>query len=142
MRLHLLSSTIFSLHFAFVWFFCAIYAICMNIDQPSTGSHTCQNICLYTKYKEIVFAQKLMAISTLWSSYSVLNFGSLSHLIRDWSKTVKKIIVVTSWANAQNVNSKLLKFSFWVKIVVILSVAQLVTTVILQNHEMKGNSRI
>ena len=37
----------------------------------------------------------------------------------------------TCWANAQNdLHSKWSKLSFWVKIVVILSVAQLVTTVI------------
>ena len=43
---------------------------------------------------------------------------------------MKKINFVTSWSNAQIFHWKWLKLSFWVKIVVILSVAQLVTTVI------------
>ena len=62
----------------------------------------------------------------------MLNF-KLSHLTHDLSQAQKQIDDVTSWANAQNeklFHSKWLKLSFWVKIVVILSVAHLVTTIV------------
>ena len=72
-----------------------------------------------------------------------VEFREFSYLKRDLSQAEKKINVVTSW---HLFHSKWSKLSFWVKIVVILSVAQLITTVIFfsawdTSHVKWGNSR-
>ena len=67
----------------------------------------------------------------LWDMVLIfcVEFWKLTHLTRDFSQAEKKITVVTSWAT-DKIHSKWLKLTFWVKIVVIFSVAHLVTTFI------------
>ena len=75
----------------------------------------------------------LLTFSTVfmltWVLYICVGFWLLAYLTTGWeeNKCCYKLSKCTKW---QLFHSKLWKLSFWVKIVVILSVAQLVTTVI------------
>ena len=62
------------------------------------------------------------------SSFSVLNFWSCLTERMTYLKLRRKY-VVTSWENTHLIHSKWSNFSFWVKIVVTLSVAHRVTTI-------------
>ena len=79
-----------------------------------------------------------------------VEFQELSHLTRDLSQAEKKIDVITyklsKCTKWHLFYSKWMKLSFWVKIVAILSVAQLKTTVIFfsawnKSHVKWDNSR-
>ena len=100
-------------------------------DKNCWAMDVATHIAIYCgKQQRCFFCRKSANIQVL---IFCVEFRELSHLPRDLSQDEKKINFVTRWANAQNdiyFTQKGWSCYFGVKIVVILSVAQLVTTVI------------